>query len=64
MVRRIAYRRLTGQPVVINSGTAISFWAAPEEFVAMAQAAGLQLVRYLQCWHYPTRNNYLLQRAS
>lgn len=61
MVRRMAYRQLTGQPPVINSGTAISFWAAPEEFVAMAQAAGLQLVRYWQCWHYPTRNNFLLR---
>jgi ubiquinone/menaquinone biosynthesis C-methylase UbiE len=64
MIRRIAYRRVTGQPALINSGTAISFWAAPEEFIAMAQAAGLQLVRYWQCWQYPTRNNYLFQKLS
>ena len=64
MARRMAYRRLTGQPTVINSGTAISFWAAPEEFIAMAQAAGLQPVRHWQCWQYPTRNNYLFQKTT
>ena len=64
MVRRMAYRQLTGQPAVINSGTAISFWASPEEFIAMAQTAGMQLVRYWECWHYPTRNNYLLQKPN
>jgi len=64
MVRRMAYQKLTGQPAVINSGTAISFWAAPEEFIARAQAAGMQLVRHWQCWHYPTRNNYLFQKPN
>jgi ubiquinone/menaquinone biosynthesis C-methylase UbiE len=64
MLRRMAYRQLAGQPAMINSGTAISFWASPEEFIAMTQAAGLQLVRYWQCWQYPTRNNYLLQRTG
>jgi ubiquinone/menaquinone biosynthesis C-methylase UbiE len=64
MVRRMAYRQLTGQPAVINSGTAISFWAPPEDFIAMAETAGLQLVRHWQCWHYPTRNNYLFQKPN
>ncbi len=64
MVRRMAYRQLTGQPALINSGTAISFWATAEEFIAMAEAAGLQHVRTWQCWHYPTRNNYLLRKAE
>jgi ubiquinone/menaquinone biosynthesis C-methylase UbiE len=64
MVRRMAYRQLTGQPAVINSGTAIFFWAPPEEFVALAHAAGLRLVRYWQCWHYPTRNNYLFRNSD
>jgi ubiquinone/menaquinone biosynthesis C-methylase UbiE len=59
MVRRMAYRQLTGQPALINSGTAIFFWAPPGEFVAMAEAAGLKFVRHWQCWQYPTRNNYL-----
>ena len=31
MLRRMAYRQLTGQPALINSGTAISFWASAEE---------------------------------
>lgn len=64
MVRRMAYQRLTGQPPVVNSGTAISFWAPPEEFIGMAEAAGLRLVRHWQCWQYPTRNNYLFRISA
>jgi ubiquinone/menaquinone biosynthesis C-methylase UbiE len=64
MARRIAYRQLTGQPAPLNSGTAISFWAAPEDFIAMAQDAGLQLVRHWECWQYPTRNSYLFQKPN
>src|SRR5258708_22897175 len=64
MIRRLAYRQLTGKPALLNSGTAISFWASPEEFVASAQAAALRLVRYWQCGHYPTRNNYLLRKPE
>jgi ubiquinone/menaquinone biosynthesis C-methylase UbiE len=62
MLRRMAYRQLTGQSALVNTGTAISFWATPEEFVAMAQAAGLRLVRYEQCAHYTTRNSYLFTK--
>jgi ubiquinone/menaquinone biosynthesis C-methylase UbiE len=62
MVRRMAYRQLTGQPAMLNSGTSISFWAEPEEFIALAQDAGLQLVRHWECWQYPTRNSYLFQK--
>jgi ubiquinone/menaquinone biosynthesis C-methylase UbiE len=64
MARRMAYRQLTGKPPLINSGTAISFWATPEEFTAMAQFAGLQLVRHWECWQYTTRNNYLFQKPG
>ena len=64
MLRRMAYRQLSGQPAVINSGTAISFWAPPDEFIALAEAAGLHLVRHWQCWQYPTRNNYLFQKPK
>ncbi len=64
MLRRMAYRQLRGKPALLNSGTAISFWAKPEEFIAMAQAAGLQLVRHWQCWHYTTRNNYLFRKPE
>ncbi len=64
MLRKIGYRQLTGQTARINSGTAISFWASPEEFIPMAQASGLHLVRHWQCWHYTTRNNYLFQKPA
>ena len=64
MVRRMAWWQLTGQPVVIRPGTAHSFFAQPEEFVAMAAAAGLQNVRYWQHDHPNTRNNYLLRKPK
>jgi ubiquinone/menaquinone biosynthesis C-methylase UbiE len=64
MARRLAYRQLTGKPPLTNSGTAISFWASPEEFTAMAQGAGLELVRHWQCWQYTTRNNFLFRKAG
>jgi ubiquinone/menaquinone biosynthesis C-methylase UbiE len=64
MLRRMAYRQLTGKPVVLQAGTAISFYAPPQEFIAMAQAAGLQLVRYWQHDYPNTRNNYLLRKAN
>jgi ubiquinone/menaquinone biosynthesis C-methylase UbiE len=64
MLRRMAYWQLTGKPAVIRSGTAVSFYATPEEFVEMAQAAGLGLVRYWQHDHPNTRNNYLFKKAS
>ncbi len=64
MLRRMAYWQLTGKPAVIRSGTEISFYAEPEEFIAMAQDAGLELVRYWQHDHPPTRNNYLLRKPN
>ena len=64
MLRRMAYWTLTGKPPVILDGAAISFCTQPEEFVAMADAAGLQLVRYWQHEYPNTRNNYLLRKAS
>jgi hypothetical protein len=64
MVRRLAYQQLTGKPALVNSGTKISFWAAPEEFIPMLQAADLRLVRHWECWQYPTRSNYLVQKPE
>lgn len=64
MVRRMAYRQFTGKPAIVNSGTAISFWAPPEEFIPMARAAGLLLVRHWQCAHYRTRNSYLFRKPD
>ena len=64
MLRRMAWWQLTGTPAVLNSGTAVSFWATAEEFTSMAQAAGLHLVHYWQHDHPNTRNNYLFQRPK
>ena len=64
MLRRMAYWQLTGKPAVIRSGTEISFYAEAEEFIALARAAGLELVRYWQHDHPPTRNNYLLRKPN
>lgn len=62
MARRLAYQQLTGKPAIVNSGTKISFWAEPGEFIPMVEMAGLRLIRHWECWQYPTRSNYLLER--
>ncbi len=64
MLRRMAYWQIMGKPAVIRSGTAVSFYASAPEFIALAQAAGLQLVRYWQHEHPNTRNNYLFRKAE
>jgi ubiquinone/menaquinone biosynthesis C-methylase UbiE len=64
MLRRMAYWSLTGKEPVIRDGAAISFYATAQEFIAMAEDAGLQLVRYWQHDDPNTRNNYLLRKAS
>ena len=64
MLRRMAWWTLTGKPTVIRPGTAVSFYAKPEQFIAMTQDAGLQLVRYWQHDHPNTRNNYLFRKAA
>jgi ubiquinone/menaquinone biosynthesis C-methylase UbiE len=64
MLRRMAYWSLTGRDPVIRDGAAISFYATAEEFIVMAEAAGLQMVRYWQHDYPNTRNNYLLRKAS
>lgn len=64
MLRRMIWWALRGKPAVIRPGTAVSFYAVPSEFVAMAREAGLELVRYWQHDHPNTRNNYLFRKAS
>jgi len=64
MLRRMVYWTIAGKPPVILDGTGISFYAAPEEFIGMADVAGLQLVRYWRHEDPNTRNNYLLRKAS
>jgi len=64
MLRRMAYWIVAGKPPVILDGSRISFFSSPEEFIGMANAAGLQLVRYWQHEHPNTRNNYLFRKTS
>ena len=64
MLRRMVWWTLTGKPTVIRPGTAISFYAAPAEFIAMAQEAGLQPMRYWRHDYPKTRNNYLLRKPD
>ncbi len=62
MVRRMAWSGLTGKPFVLSPGTAHSFFAQPEEFIAMAAACRLESVHCWQHDHPSTRNNYLLRK--
>jgi len=64
MARRMTWWAMTGQPTVIRPGTAVSFFATPDEFIAMAASAGLELVRYWQHDHPDTRNNYLFRKPA
>lgn len=64
MVRRMAWWKITGAPPILYPGTAVSFWAPTEEFISMAESAGLQLVRYWQHEHIAMRNNYLFCKAN
>jgi SAM-dependent methyltransferase len=64
MLRRITWWSLTGKPAVLRPGTVVSFYAAPTEFIALAQEAGLELVRYWQHEDPNTRMNYLFRKAT
>lgn len=64
MVRRMALWRLSGEPEVIRPGTVVSFYATPDEFIALAKDAGLELVRWWRHDDPDTRNNFLFRKAS
>jgi len=64
MLRRMAWWAITGRPAILRPRTAITFYAAPAEFIAMAQDAGLELVRYWQHEYPNTRNNYLFRKVA
>lgn len=64
MLRRMAWWQITGKPAVIQAGTAISFFARPEEFAALAADAGLEIVRFWRSDYPDTRNNYLLRKPN
>ena len=62
MVRRLTKARITGTPFVMRPGTAVSFYAGAQEFIAMAEKAGLEIVSFWQHHDPPNRNNYLFRR--
>jgi ubiquinone/menaquinone biosynthesis C-methylase UbiE len=64
MLRRMAYSKVTGRPMIIHNGKKVAFYAQPEEFLAMTQAAGLRLVRYWRHEYIDTRNNYLFHKPT
>ena len=65
MLRRMIYWKLTGQPMIIRGGSTICFYAQPQEFIAMAESAGLHIVRSWAHQDWPgNRYNYLFQKAS
>jgi ubiquinone/menaquinone biosynthesis C-methylase UbiE len=64
MLRRITWWQLTGKPAVLNSGTAVSFWASAEEFISMSRQARFEFVRYWQHEFPDSRNNYLFRKPS
>jgi ubiquinone/menaquinone biosynthesis C-methylase UbiE len=64
MLRRMIYWKVTGQPMTIRYGSQVSFYAQPDEFIAMAQAAGLEFVRHWQHEDPANRYNYLFRKAA
>ena len=49
--------------MIIRGGASVSFYAEPEEFIAIAEDAGLELVRY---WPHDLpvgRYNYLFRKS-
>ena len=64
MLRRMTYWKVTGLPMTIRYGSQVSFYAQPAEFVAMAQSAGLELIRSWQHEDPANRYNYLFRKAE
>lgn len=64
MLRRMLYWKLTGKPMTIHYGSQVSFYAQPDEFIAMAQSAGLEFVRRWQHEDPANRYNYLFRKAD
>src|SRR5205085_3032939 len=64
MLRRIVYWKISGKPMVVRGGAAVAFYANPPEFIAMAELAGLELVRYWRHEQPDTRYNYLFHRRE
>jgi len=64
MATRMAYKKVTGRPMIIHDGRQISFYASAEEFLTIALAAGLHPIRHWQHDCPNTRNNFLFTKLS
>jgi len=64
MLRRMISWRVTGQPMTIHYGSQVSFYARPDQFIALAQSAGLEFVRSWQHEDPANRYNYLFRKAE
>ncbi len=64
MARRMAWWQITGKTPVMLPGTAVSFYAAAEEFIGMAESAGLELISYWQHENPNDRNDYLFRKPE
>jgi ubiquinone/menaquinone biosynthesis C-methylase UbiE len=64
MLRRMIYWKVMGRPMTIHYGSQVSFHAQPEEFIAMARSAGLELVRTWRHEDPANRHNYLFRKAD
>lgn len=64
MLRRMIFWKLTGKPITIRGGSQVSFYAQPEEVIALAEAAGLEYVRHWQHEDPSNRYNYLFRKAE
>jgi ubiquinone/menaquinone biosynthesis C-methylase UbiE len=64
MLRRMISWKLTAQPMTIHYGSQVSFYARPDEFIAMARSAGLEFVRRWQHEDPANRYNYLFGKAE
>jgi len=62
MLRRTMYWKLTGKPMVIRAVRRFRFNAEPQDFIAMAEAVGLEVVRYWPHQYPAGRYNYLYRK--
>jgi SAM-dependent methyltransferase len=64
ILRGAAARRCKRQPLILHDCSLVSFYSHPAEFIAQAQSAGLELVRYWQHAYPETRYNYLFRKPA
>ncbi len=63
LLRRMAWSQITRQSLTLSPGTAISFFATPQEFAALSSGADMEVIRHWPHEHHKGRNNYLLRKV-